>query len=189
MSEVVRCKPHQLAGLIKRRMMRLERRVNRACYDAARDGAKHIKDTAPKAFGDLRSSVHVVEDSTRTAIVIDAPHAAAVEIGSAPHTPDIERLTAWVRLRGMQGLHNLRSTRLYGPTTRGHAQSVKALISEHTVHSPDGDFSPIDTPRKVAEKIAAAIEKEGTRPYWYARNSLPVISMRLASHVRKAMGK
>lgn len=89
----------------------------------------------------------------------------------------------------MQGLRNLRSASKHGPTTRGHAQSVKELLAREVQSGPGGKFSPIDAPRKVAEAIAAAIEKEGTRPQWYTRNSLPVIAMRLATNMRKAMGK
>lgn len=170
-------------------MQRLSNRAEDAIRKTAEEGAAHIKATAPKAFGDLRSSVHVEDSGESVKIVVDAPHAGAVEIGSAPHNPDIEALTEWVRLRGMQGLRNLRSSRLHGPTTAGHAQTIKEMLAERVVKADSGQFSPIDAPRQVAEAIAAAIRKEGTKPHFYTRNSLPVISMRLATNMRKAMGK
>lgn len=181
---VVKCTPQNVGRKIENGLKRLRERNEEAVLRTAEDGVDIIRLRSPKAFGDLRDSVHATESPIRN--VIDAPHAGAVEVGSAPHKPDIDALTEWVKLRGMQGLRRLRSARLHGSTTASQALRVKDMLAQEV--APDGS-SPIDAPRLVAERIAKGIEKHGTEPHWFVRDSLPAIAMRLARHLRKAMSK
>ena len=189
MSEVVHCKASEFPGLLEGHLRKLERRAHRGMEQTARDGVAVVKSEAPKAFGDLRGSTHVEKMGRNVKIVVDAPHAGAVEGGSAPHTPDIERLTAWVRLRGMQGLRGVGSSRTTGMTTGGHAMSVKEELASRVQNGAGGQFSPIDAPRQVAEAIAKSIQVNGTRPYFFVRNSLPRIEEQLGRNMRAAMRK
>lgn len=186
MSEEIKTTLGRLPGQLKRKMRDLQERADKAIVRTAQDGVAAIKTTAPKAFGDLQNSVHLVRGPVNR-VVVDAPHAGAVEIGSPPHKPDIEKLTAWVKLRGMQGLRRIRSARLHGPTTAGHAKSVKALLAAQVQKGEGGDFSSVDAPRQVALAIAKAIEKEGTKPHFFVRNALPQIAMQLSRNMRKAI--
>lgn len=209
MTEEIRCKIGQLPGLINRRMQRLEGRVRRAMARTADDGVEIIRLRTPKAFGELAASVHAVDADHAVAkyvpqteghtpkIVLDAPHAAAVEIGSKPHMPDMEALIAWVKLRGMQGLtergnRRTRFRRDMGPTTPEMAMRVARMLADTQVRGRRGQhgrFSPVDAPTQVAAAIAKGIKAYGTKPHWFVRDSLPGIAMRLAKHVREAMGK
>ncbi len=189
MSEEIRTTPGKLRSMIQRRLDLLQRRVTAARSMTARDAVPHVRLNAPKAFGDLRGSVHAVTDGAVPKLVVDAPHAAAVEKGSAPHNPNFEKLLAWVKLRGMQGLRNIRSAHLHGPSTRRQAQSVKALLREEVIKGKGGQYSPTDAPERVAMRIANQIRRWGTKPHWYVRDSLPVIAMRLGRNVRAKLKK
>lgn len=50
----------------------------------------------PFAFGELHNSVH----PEGRQLVADAPHAAAVEVGSLPHMPPVEPIEKWCELKG-----------------------------------------------------------------------------------------
>ncbi len=190
---VERVSLRQLPKAIARRMKILQGNQAKALELTAKDAVKEIQFLIPKAFGELAGSVrtrgHVDVGNLR--VVVDAPHAAAVEIGSAPHKPNMEKLVAWVRLRGMQALSRPRALHLLGSTTEHHAMRIKELLSAKVVRASAlgkglgrGRASPIDAPTQVAMAIAKSIEAKGTRPHWYARNSLPVIAMRLSHHMR-----
>jgi hypothetical protein len=185
-SEKVNCRPEELPGLIRSHLNGLQTRIGRAVQKTAADAVTPIRKRAPKAFGDLQNSVHAVPGPNPKTIV-DAPHAGAVERGSPPHTPDFERLLAWVKLRGMQGLNG--TSRRDGRTTARQATRVKDLLSHEVQRGPGGPFSPVDSPTRVAEAIAKGIEKHGTRPYWFVRESLEDVRALLNTNVRGALKK
>lgn len=103
-----------------------------------------VKSRVPIAFGELRDSVQNFDRGSDGVPVtaVDAPHAAAVEIGTRPHTPNIEELTRWVQLRGAQGLTN--GGRLKkrgfgpGPTTAFQAKRVATLLKQLEVRGRRG---------------------------------------------------
>lgn len=141
-----------------------------------------IKKRVPVAFGELRDSVAPMDIGSAPKTCVDAPHAAAVEQGSMPHTPDFERLLAWVRLRGLQGLTprgrlRNRFPKHWGFTTPSQARSVATMFKAFEVRGKRGvgRHSPINAPEAIARAISAKIEKTGTKPFWYVRDSLPEI--------------
>lgn len=80
-------------------------RVKAALVEAAVAGAEVVADAAPADVGVLRRSVHAEETAKGAEIIIDAPHAAAVEHGSRPHFPPLAPLIEWAtRHAGMFGL-------------------------------------------------------------------------------------
>lgn len=83
-----------------------EGRVRNAVRKTARQTRNYVaRTTIPRAFGELADSLHVVDGAKGNSdVTCDAPHAAAVENGSRPHTPPLAPLIAWVTLRGLQGL-------------------------------------------------------------------------------------
>lgn len=178
-----RCRPQDLPRLIAEDLKQLKDRVDAAWKATADESVPIIRRRAPRAFGDLSNSVHVVPGKT----VVDAPHAAAVEIGSLPHEPDMEKLIAWVKLRGLQGLHQRGRLRSLGPTTPYQAMRVAEMLRREVMRGPGGEFSPIDSPEKVAAAIAAAIRARGTKPHWFVRSSLPDIHIVLDRLVRAAV--
>lgn len=120
------------------------------------------------AHGELRESVHV--EGAR--IVVDAPHAAAVNNGSRPHMPPLAPLIEWVKLRGMQGLGTDRQLKNSpGNTTASAARGVAGMLAKHA----RGGSSDIDAPRKVAMAIAMAIAKRGTKPHHFIERAMPEI--------------
>lgn len=192
MTEYVKCTPNQLPRLIRGRVLAFAGRCERAVERTARAAVPIIQGRTPKAFGDLVESVHAEEDRT----VVNAPHAAAVERGSAPHRPNMEALIRWVKLRGMQGLTGRgkirsRFARELGPTTAQHAMNVAGMLKALEVRGKRGTgrHLPIDAAEQVAEAIAAGIEKHGTKPTWFVRESLPQIGQVLLENLRRAKGR
>lgn len=168
-------------------------RAKEAAIDKARRKAvnrqrAYLMSHMPVAFGELRASVRV-EGFT---VVVDAPHAAAVERGSRPHWVPFEALLRWVKLRGFQGLASDSSlSRLPGTTTAGHARSIAAGIRERSEESGYADWgggaSDVGAPAAIARAIQVKIAREGTKPTWFMRDSLPVARGYLREEVRAAL--
>ncbi|HEY2517090.1 MAG TPA: hypothetical protein VGI39_39730 [Polyangiaceae bacterium] len=199
MGRVIRCGPGDLARLLEEDQARLDGAVKTGMVLGAVDGARAIENNLPIAFGKLRGSLHVdaAEMSLngpprrgKVRVVLDAPHAAALETGSRPHTPPLGPLLAWVKLRGMQGIDakgNIRkpTRRAWGNTTAANAHSIAVALRQ--LESTFRRTTPIDAPMKIARAIQAAIAKHGTRPHWMVRSSMPKIDARLGTRLRKAV--
>lgn len=200
---IVVSNPNQLPGLIKARMRGIERRVKKALEKTAVEAVPMIRKRTPKAFGDLQGSIHAETLAEGARTVVDAPHAGAVEIGSPPHMPNMDRLLAWVKLRGAQGLTERGRLRTRYPrmalglTTprqaRRVAKALKALevraarANKRKKRDAYGRYLPTDAAVQVAKAIADAIQKRGTRPYWYVRSSLTEIAATMGRRVRSAV--
>lgn len=189
----------EFPAVLARDMAKLERRIKRAIERAARKSAKGVEKRTPKAFGELRDSIRVAEGPQ---IRVEAPHAAAVEIGSRPHWVPLDALVKWVKLRGMQGLDRKFSQRnantprsiqrmlntdgKYGPTTREMARIVARELKKYEQNGS----SPINAPEQVARAIQKKIAAQGTKPHFYVRGSLePVVMKDLDTEIRKALGQ
>jgi hypothetical protein len=157
-----------------------QRRLEDASARAARAGVPIVKRHVPVAFGELRESVH----AEGTKIVVDAPHAAPVEVGSRPHWAPIGPLLRWVKLRAAQGLLSERERgRLPGKTTSGHAASVAAALGR----MESGGALDIEAPMQIARAIQRAIAAHGTKPAWFARQSLPELRAVLRAYIQEAL--
>lgn len=108
---------------------------------AVRNAAKIIRAAAPKASGKLRDSVEIEGNE----VVVNAPHAVAVEVGQRPHVAPLGPLIKW-------------------------AQEV----------GQDRDFAVA-----VWKKIA----REGVRPTWFVRKSIPKIMEATGASVRYNLRK
>jgi hypothetical protein len=192
MATVIPCTLAQLPGLIEKDVERLDRRVKIGLGKAAIDGAHAIEPNLPVAFGDLRKSLHVDAEEIlagHVRIVLDAPQAAALEVGSRPHVPPLEPLIAWVKLRGMQGLTKTGRIRspgrvAWGNTTAANAHNIALAIRR----AQQGlEVTNIKTPEKIARAIQASIAKHGTRPHWMVRSTLPKIEASLQKRMREAV--
>lgn len=187
MSSIIRCRIEDLERLVQDDIRHLQDvRIPDAIQKTAVEAIEPIRRRVPKAFFNLADSIHAESHPPRT--VVDAPHAAAVEVGSRPHTPDFEALVAWVKLRGAQGLtkqgrDRRRFPRWAGPTTAYQATRVRNLLKAEIQRGPN-PHSPIDAPEQVARAIAKGIEEHGTRPHWYVKESLPNIRRILHRNVR-----
>lgn len=182
-------------GLLKRDLEKLQKRINKAVKKAAKKSANGIKKNTPKAFGDLRGSIHAGESSHGhiAEIRVSAPHAQAVEIGSSPHVVPLDELVAWVKLRRLQGKRRLDKSKSstfddrHGPTTREMIARVrKEFRQREKAGQRNEDQNAID----IARKIQGAIAKSGTRPHWYVRGSLDtVVKPDLEAAIREALSK
>jgi hypothetical protein len=190
---VVSCKLSELGGLIAADIDNKRRDLAAAINATAEDSVRPIRRRTPRAFGELSGSAHSVPGKNPK-VVLDAPHAAAVEIGSLPHRPDIEALVAWVKLRGMQALHKRDELSKLGPTTPYQAALVGGALSARVVRANalgkgHGEFTPVDAARRVAEAIATNIQRYGTKPHWMVRDSLPDIRLILDFRIRGVLKK
>jgi len=170
---------------LKADMAARQKRVRAAVGATARAGAAHLRRNVPVAFGELRSSVHTETDSGHSRIIADAPHACAVEVGARPHWAPLEPLIRWVKLRGFQGLTaEPQRKRLPGTTTQEHAEGVAGQLA--AFEREDGSVDA-NAPEQIARAIQLAIAKRGTKPHWYARDSLPAIAGILDTQIRAAL--
>lgn len=147
----------------------------------------------PVAFGELRDSLHIIDASDGSALIADAPHAAAVERGSRPHTPPLEPLIAWATLRGMQGLSASgivrRSAKVHA-SAKTIAASLRATMGregaaawrKHVSNlysvsaSPRGNLGGMDVDpavKAIAFAIQQRIKERGTRPHRFMASAVP----------------
>ena len=75
--------------------------IGRGVLSAALAGAEVIAENAPKDLGSLKQSVHAVK-GTPVKIVVDAPHAGIVEMGSRPHVAPLLPLVEWAKRHGAE---------------------------------------------------------------------------------------
>lgn len=165
---------------INRDVKRKEARLRTAVRRAAKATVPGVIKNMPVAFGGLKSSVHIEGSS----VVVDAPHAAAQEFGSRPHTPPLAPLVAWVRLRGMQGINP--SSKQHGTTTRAVAARVASQLAGL---ENSGGYSSVDNPTRIAVAIQKAIAANGTKPQFYMRKSVPYAYDKLADEVQRVLGE
>lgn len=174
----------ELNRVIKRDMVNKMSKVRAATEKAAKNGRNVIKRAVPVAFEELKDSVHDVGPT----VVVDAPHAAAVNNGSRPHWVPLDALIKWVKLRGMQGLQNPKKLRGKGPTTVEHATRVASQLRALEVEggSSYGRYLPSDAPIEIAKAIQLAIAKSGTKPHHFIESSLPEIRETLEAQITRA---
>lgn len=174
----------ELKTLVQKHARERFTRVKGAVRRSARRGAKHVQQNMPVAFGELRDATSARDMS----IVTDAPHAAAVEVGSRPHWVPLEALVKWVKLRGMQGLTaqgRLRKSfkSLPGKTTAAHARSIASQLRS----MQSGGSLDVEAPREIAKAIQIAIARHGTRPHHYMRDAIPTAIDILGEEIPKAL--
>jgi hypothetical protein len=163
-----------------------KRRVVGSIRRAASRGVGIVKRKVPVAFGEIRESVSSKPTPGGATVEADAPHAAAAEVGSRPHTPPLEPILAWVKLRAAQGLLTERQIdRLPGRSTGAHARSMAAQMRGLEQHGS----VDVDAPRQIAFAIQQKIAHSGTKPHWYMRRSLPEIVSALDSILKDALAK
>ncbi len=159
--------------------------VKRAARRASQANSSALKRNIPVAFGEIRESVHV--EGSR--VIVDAPHAAAVNNGSRPHWMPLAPLIAWVKLRGMQGLGTDRQRgRLPGTSTRAAAEGVAGLLAAQEHRGPAG-YSSTGAVVEVAKMIQRAIAKRGTKPHHFIEKALPDMFKVLDAEIRKAIAE
>ena len=176
-------------------MKRLQKQVDNAVRKTARQAVRIVRKNVPVAFGELRDSLHAESlpgPGQVATTIADAPHAAAVEVGSRPHLVPLDALIKWVKLRGMQGLsasgrvRNKRwSAKGMGSTTREHARRVAAQLKG----LESGGSLSVDAPEQIARAIQQAILRKGTKPHWFVAKSMPEILRLLEQNVEAALNK
>jgi hypothetical protein len=172
-------------GVLKRDLEKFQRRIARAVVRAAKRSKPELVANTPKAFGELRDGINVVDTGQTSGLVaqlrVDAPHAQAVEFGADPHWVPIEALLKWVRLRFKQARGVLRQRqytpkagprmtsqdRKYGPTSRMYAHIVKAQVKDLTK-----TMSEEQALRAIASSIQKGLANKKTRPSHFVKYAL-----------------
>lgn len=170
-----------------------QRRVKNAVRKTVRKVRPIVSDNIPKAFGELRGSLHILDAANGSALIADAPHAAAVEKGSKPHKPPLAPLIAWVTLRGMQGLSASGSVRrsanvhqsaksiasaLHAAKGRSGAAAWRGHVANlYSVSaSPKGNLGGMEADPHVvaiARAIQNKIAQRGTKPVRFMGSAVP----------------
>lgn len=161
-----------------------ERRLRKARKGAAQFAKRYvIENTVPKAFKELADSIHVVAEPNGDLVIADAPHAGAVENGSRPHTPPLEPLIAWVKLRGMQGITsagNVITNRTRGGRVKDRNLEAARVIATALSNAPTrtrglgriGAVVDVDAPTQIARAIQQAIKMRGTKPHKFMQKAI-----------------
>lgn len=87
----------ELGDLLKRHFAAKDERLREAIRKTIGVAVEEIAKNVPVAFGELKDSIHKAENDTQ--VIVDAPHAAAVEVGSRPHWPPFQPILDWVNLK------------------------------------------------------------------------------------------
>jgi hypothetical protein len=196
---------------INRDLKKLGARIHVAQRKAARNTRNYIvREKVPRAFGELADSASVVDTASGADVIFDAPHAAAVEVGSRPHMPPLEPLIAWVTLRGIQGLtaggkvkrvkagpaawraraaesvatalHEKMGSKA-AKSWRAHAQNAVRALTPSTLGKLDADPAVVSVARAIQMKIA----RKGTKPFRYVGTSVHQAVAELDRFVRAAL--
>lgn len=180
---------------ISRDAKRAEKRAHRGVKKAARATIPIVRKNVPRAFGELEASLHVEDVADGSAIVADAPYAAAVEVGSRPHTPPLEPLIRWAKLRASQGqtktgrvkkVNLEREKNLQRSRRRLQAQRIATELRAREIKGKRGQYgrhSDVGALVAIARGIQRAISKAGTKPAWYMRQAVPTAAEKLKEYV------
>jgi hypothetical protein len=193
------------------------RRVAHACQLAAAESVSIVAEATPEDHGALRQSVHLelgdLSGEFMAQVVVDAPYAAAVEVGTRPYSPPIQPLIAWVkrhpeyfsgsaRRRARRGrtrsfwqrlgiARQLRSIirsvlRQLGFTSAARTRSLGAAThgGRGSSAKPGGSISDAQA-RDIAFGIAARVAREGFKPRGYVRGTLRAQAAALARHAQQ----
>lgn len=90
----------ELESRIKRDAAARAQRVVKAIQATAAEAAPKIQQDMPEAFGRLKKQLATLDTAAGATIRDDAPYAAAVELGSRPHTVPLDALIDWVLVKG-----------------------------------------------------------------------------------------
>lgn len=90
--------PDKLGVLIHQHEMARMRRVAGAIQTSAATAAAILRAAAPKASKELSRSIKVHYVGDVAEVVVEAPHAAAVELGCKPHMPPLGPLMRWAEI-------------------------------------------------------------------------------------------
>jgi hypothetical protein len=184
MKEVTVSSFSELERLLKKDALARKRVVLGGVRSTAKRAKRLLKQSVPVAFGELRESIGDEKIHWGARNVIDAPYAAAVELGARPHWIPIEPLLAWVKLRAAQGLlRPSRIGRLPGSTTRAHAINIAGQLR---AMEKDGALD-VGAPMRIARAIQHKLARTGTPPHWFARDALPDIMEMLDIRIRAAL--
>ncbi len=180
---------------LKKHLEGKERKVKKAISRTLNYAARKIAEMVPIAFADLKGSIEI----DGTSVLVVAPHAAAVEVGSRPHVPPLEPLIKWVKLRGMQGLTTTGKVKripkvAFNPNgietgARKSAYNDRMVASTIRAMRRGKKFTNADIPTQIARAIQKGIMIAGTKPQFFVRNSLPAIERELLEQLNKAFDK
>lgn len=176
--------------LFRTHMRERTTRIKKAVRRTATQGKRVMSRNMPIAFRVLLGSLEVDPlPNGGSRVGSSAPHAEGTEIGTRPHYPPIGPLIKWVKLRGMQGNLSLRQLKkLPGTTTHRHALTIAAqLRMMENKRRGVGVSLNVDAPTRIAYAIQQAIGKNGTKPHFWARKSLPEIMTILDAEVSAAL--
>lgn len=162
-----------LAKTLERDMKSLRQQIVKGVHKTASTGKLVAQANAPEAFGELRDGIIDIPGADGATIRSTAPYSEAVEVGSRPHMPPIAPILAWVRLRGMQGVHGANTNMA---TPRAVASMIAGRGSSRS--------TPSDAAERVAWAIALSIKKKGTRPEFFMQTSLPEVMRLLDTYLR-----
>ena len=186
MGTVINIKPEEVAGMIRARTISVRRALVRGCDRAALRSQAVMAKRTPTDQGQLKGSwrVHLGALDTSGAVVElaalinDAPHAGIVELGARPHKVSPEgwaAIYAWV----------VRHRHLFGFVTKsGRTKAHKPKIGQV--------FGKVDVVPELAGitwGIVKRIEKEGQKPTFVVRDSLPVLEAILKAEVDKQIAR
>ncbi len=135
-----------------------------------------------KASWHVRPSVKVADtgESTVAELVCDAPHAGIVELGSRPHKVSPE---AWAAIYEWVRRHPELYTSILEKPKMRRSTAPHAIGPLRMWSGPDPQIS------EITNAIAWNIRKNGTRPTYFIRNGVPLVSRALVAEIGEAIAR
>lgn len=172
--------PGRLGAALRSLEARLRQGVNDGLRLAAARGRTHLVRRTPVDTGQVKNAWKVTGGLGAWEVENDAPHAGIVERGARPHTVSQEGIAAieqWVLRHFKAGIRSVaRQRKKYG------ARATYGPKSKRRVRSLEQQYA-----HEIAVKIANKIRREGQKPTFFVRDSLPALREYVGAEVKRML--
>jgi hypothetical protein len=180
-------RPSEVASVLRAHAKSFPMAVKAGAGLAAQRGRTHLVRTSPVDTGMYKNSWVVLDLAmgmeSRVTLENNAPHAGIIELGARPHPvgrAGIEALTQWVKRKILRGAYSGVRKNASAAPKRGRKLSATAQA-----YKAQANWTLDDEAKKIAFAIAKKIEKEGQKPTYHLRDSIPKLRKFLIEEINR----
>lgn len=179
----LRLTPRELGVILTNQHRKLKATIDTANERAAHRAIVYLQKQTPVGAGPehMAQAWEVTKQSRNYIVHNTAPYAGIVERGARPHNVNREGVDAirkWVIAKGIIAISKPLPVGVHGPV-----RAPRALTRKQA----EGKYAPMV--ESVVWAIVGKIKKEGQKPTWFVRDSLPKLNNILADEVSRAIGE